>query len=73
MGVLAAHWYNTGPPSNLDVSAVYKKLAREFALPVRMASQELLATRGTAGLREEFARAGTSVVFVVVPITTPSI
>ena len=58
MGALAAHWYNTGPPSNLDVPAVYKKLAQEFALPVRMASQELLATRGTAGLREELARTG---------------
>ena len=58
MGVLAAHWYNTGPPSKLDVVSVYKKLAQEFALPVRMASQELLATRGAAGLREEFARAG---------------
>jgi chitin disaccharide deacetylase len=58
MGVLAAHWYNTGSPSKLDVASVYKKLAQEFALPVRMASQELLATRGAAGLREEFARVG---------------
>jgi predicted glycoside hydrolase/deacetylase ChbG (UPF0249 family) len=39
MGVLAVHWYNTVPPSTLDVSAVYKELAQEFALPVRMASQ----------------------------------
>jgi hypothetical protein len=50
MGVLAAHWYNTGSPSKLDVGSVYKKLAQEFALPVRMASQELLATRGAGGL-----------------------
>lgn len=58
MGVLAGVWYQSGPESKREVYAVYKKLAQEFAVPVRMPSQQLLAARGAAGVREDFARAG---------------
>jgi chitin disaccharide deacetylase len=41
-----------------EVYAVYKKLALEFALPVRMAPQRLLATVGAETVREDLAAAG---------------
>ena len=37
---------------------VYRKLAREFDLPIRMGSQEALAAAGGSGLREELDRDG---------------
>lgn len=41
-----------------EVYPIYLKLAREFDLPVRMASQAVMAAAGAPNLRDTFAQAG---------------